>query len=290
MSDLAFTLIVISAIMHALWNLLVKSSRHKTVFIWWMFVTSYVLFTLCLPLVPEPFYWPGMHTILMLAIGAVTYVLYHLLNGRAYRAGDLSLIYPLSQTSMIYVPLWGMALLGERFSLVGVEGIALIVLGSFSVQLRRMSAAEMARPFRDLGNPAIRAALLAGFIYSIGSIAEKTGVKHYPPIYFTYFLVMAMLLLMTINLARPKYRSLVAAEWQENWRRILCSGPVVMASFLTFRYGLNLSPVGYAVPVRQVSIMVGVVIGITFLRERCGMIRLLSALLIVAGAVLIRFG
>jgi len=41
--------------------------------------------------------------------------------------------------------------------------------------------------------------------------------------------------------------------------------------------------------VRQVSIMVGVLIGVLFLRESFGSIRLLSALLIVAGAVLIRF-
>jgi drug/metabolite transporter (DMT)-like permease len=93
-----------------------------------------------------------------------------------------------------------------------------------------------------------------------------------------------------MNLARPKYRLLIAEEFRENWRRILCSGPVVMASFLTFRYGLNRAPVGYAVPVRQVSIMIGVVIGIVFLRESFGRIRLASALIIVAGAVLIRFG
>ena len=40
MSTLAFSLILVSAVMHALWNLLVKRSRDKTVFIWWMFVMS----------------------------------------------------------------------------------------------------------------------------------------------------------------------------------------------------------------------------------------------------------
>ena len=290
MSNLAFTLIVISAIMHALWNLLVKRSRHKTVFIWWMFVTAFVLFTAALPLVPEPFRWPGIDTLVMVAIGAICFVLYHLFNGRAYQDGDLSVVYPLSQTSMIYVPIWGVALLGERLSVPGVAGILLVILGTFSVQMQHVSLAEIARPFRDLSSPAVRAALLAGFIYSIGSVAEKTGVRHYPPLYFTYFLVLSMLLLMTANLLRPKYRTLIGEELQENWRPILCSGPVVMTSFLTFRYGLNLAPVGYAVPVRQVSIMVGVLIGILFLDEAFGKIRILSALLIVVGAALIRFG
>lgn len=290
MSNLAFTLIVFSAVMHAIWNMLVKGSRHKTVFIWWMFLVAGVLFTAILPIVDEPFNWPGRHTIIMILIGAVSFVLYHLLNGRAYREGDLSIVYPLSQTSMIYVPIWGVTLLGERLSPTGVSGILLVVLGTFSLQMQRFSFLELARPFRDLRSASVRAALLAGFIYSIGSIAEKTGVRHYPPLYFTYFLVLTMLTLMTANLCRSKYRPAIAEEFRVNHRRILCSGPVVMASFLTFRYGLNLARVGYAVPVRQVSIMVGVLLGIIFLQESFGKMRLLSATVIVAGAILIRFG
>jgi drug/metabolite transporter (DMT)-like permease len=191
---------------------------------------------------------------------------------------------------MVYVPIWGVLLLGERLSLTGISGILLVIFGTFCVQMREVSLAEIARPFRDLQSTSVRAALLAGFIYSIGSIAEKTGVRDYPPVFFTYFLVMAMLLLMSINLCRPKYRELIAEEWRANWRLILWSGPTVMLSFLTFRYGLNMARVGYAVPVRQVSIMVGVLIGIFFLKESFGRMRLISATLIVAGAALIRFG
>lgn len=276
--------------MHALWNTLVKRSRHKTVFIWWMFVASGGLFSLALPLVPEQFRWPGTETILMIVIGAVCFVLYHLFNGRAYQEGDLSIVYPLSQTSMIYVPVWGITLLGERLSLLGICGILLVILGTYSVQLQHLSLTELLRPFRDLRSRSVRFALMAGFIYSIGSIAEKTGVRYYSPLLFTYFLVLTMLLLMTVNLGRPKYRQLIKEELREHWGLILCSGPVMMASFLTFRYGLSMAPVSYAVPVRQVSIMVGVLIGILFLGESFGRIRLISALFILAGAALIRFG
>lgn len=290
MTALSFTLIILSAVMHALWNTLVKRSRHKTVFIWWMFVASGGLFSLALPLVPEQFRWPGTETILMIVIGAVCFVLYHLFNGRAYQEGDLSIVYPLSQTSMIYVPVWGITLLGERLSLLGICGILLVILGTYSVQLQHLSLTELLRPFRDLRSRSVRFALMAGFIYSIGSIAEKTGVRYYSPLLFTYFLVLTMLLLMTVNLGRPKYRHLIKEELREHWGLILCSGPVMMASFLTFRYGLSMAPVSYAVPVRQVSIMVGVLIGILFLGESFGRIRLISALFILAGAALIRFG
>lgn len=290
MSTLAFTLIVISAVMHALWNLLVKRSRHKTVFIWWMFVASGGLFTVTLPLVPERFHWPDVTTLLLVTVGAVCFVLYHLLNGRAYQEGDLSVVYPLCQTSMVYVPIWGMWLLRERLTPLGIAGILVVIFGAFSVQMERLSFSEFIRPFRNLGSRSVQYALAAGFIYSIGSIAEKVGVRDYSPLYFTFFLVLIMLGIMSFNILRPRYHPHIVAELREHWGLILVSGPVMMASFLTFRYGLNLSPVSYAVPVRQVSILMGVLIGIFFLGESCGRIRFGAALLILAGALLIRLG
>lgn len=290
MSNLAFMLIVTSSMTHAIWNLLVKKSRHKTVFIWWMFVISSTLFTMLLPFISEPFTWPDLRTAFMFTIGATCFVLYHLLNGRAYRSGDLSIVYPLTQTSIIYVPIWGFLLLGEQISLTGLCGILLVILGTYSVQLQRLAISDLLRPFRDLRSQSVQASLAAGFIYSIGSVAEKTGVNNYSPLHFTFFMVIMMLLLMSLNMLRPQYHPLILEEFRANWRPIMLSGPVIMTSFLTFRYGLNMTPVSYAVPVRQVSIIMGVLIGILFLKESFGRIRLVSAAVVLAGVFLIRMG
>ena len=290
MTNLAFILIITSSVMHALWNLFVKQSRHKTVFIWWMFISSGLLFSLLLPFVPGPVPLPDREIILISIAGGSCFVLYHLLTGRAYRSGDLSLTYPLCQTSMIYVPIWGGLLIGEKLSVTGVSGIALIVLGAYTVQMQRLSLQELLRPFSNLRDPSVRAALAAGFVYSFGAMLDKAGVQRYSPLYFTWLMVVVMLVLMSANLLRPRYRQQIAAEWRENWRLILLSGPIMMASFLTFRYGLKLAPVSYAVPVRQVSILVGVLIGVVFLGESFGRVRLAAALLILAGAFLIRVG
>jgi len=289
MSSLAFFLIVFSALMHALWNLLVKRSRDKTVFIWWMFVVSGSLLNLLVwfyfrPLPPLKF-----EVLLLAAAGGTCFVLYHLFNGVAYRDGDLSLAYPLSQTSMIYVPVWGVWLLGEKLSLLGGVGILLILFGAYCVQLRSLRSDEVLRPFHSLGEPSVRAALAAGLVYSVGAIIDKTGVTIYPPLQFTWLLVMCMFLIMTLNLARPRFRGRILQEWRASRWLILLSGPVMMGSFLSFRYGLQLAPVSYAVPVRQFSLLFGVVLGVLFLGESYGRIRFVSALLILAGATLIRF-
>jgi drug/metabolite transporter (DMT)-like permease len=191
---------------------------------------------------------------------------------------------------MFYVPLWGVWLLGERLSALGTAGIALIIVGAYTVQLRRFSAGEILRPFRSLADPSVQAALAAGFIYSVGAVIDKTGVGLYPPFYFTYLLVMYMLFFMTLNLLRPSYRGRVMAELRLSRTLVILSGPVLMGSFLAFRYGLQLAPMSYAVPVRQVSLLIGVLIGVFFLRESCGRIRFAATALILAGVFLIRLG
>jgi len=290
MSSSAFNFILFSALMHALWNLLVKRSTDKTAFIWWMFVCAVVLMMPVAFVLDVPFVRPDGFTVILAAISALCFVLYHLLGGYAYRDGDFSVIYPLAQTAMIYVPLWGVLFLGERMSLTGFTGICAVVLGSFCVQLKQLRLSELLRPFRNLSSRYVQAALAAGLIYSIGAIADKIGIGRYHAFNFTYILVVFMLLMMTANLLRDSGWQRVRAEARRHPRLILVSGPVIMTSFLTFRYGLSISQVSYAVPVRQVSLLIGVLIGVFFLHESCGKIRFMAVSIVLFGAFLLRMG
>ncbi|SDE06087.1 EamA family transporter [Desulfuromonas thiophila] len=290
MSGLALALIVFSALMHAVWNLLVKRSSDKTVFIWWMFVCSGSLLNLLVWLQTGQLPRPPLAT-LVLALGAAcSFVAYHWCNGVAYSRGDLSLAYPLSQTSMIYTPLWAVLFLGEQLRPGGIVGILLVLVGAYAVQLPDLTRANLLRPLRNLGQPAVRAALLAGLIYSVGVVLDKLGITSYSPLYFTQLLVTVMLVLMTLNLLRPCYRGRVLACLRRDGRLIALSGPVMLGSFLSFRYGLSLAPVSYAVPVRQVSLLFGVLFGVLCLHESCGRIRFGAALLILVGVCFIRLG
>lgn len=289
METLALSLILLSALMHAMWNLLVKRSHDKVVFIWWMFASSWVLMTL-LMVVFDCYPRITLRLLLTALFAAVCFVFYHWLGGYAYREGDLSLTYPLAQTSMLYVPLWGSLLLRESLSATGIGGIALIVCGAYSIQLRGVSAGDIFRPLTQFGNRSVQAALLAGFIYSIGSVIDKIGVDHYSACRFTYVLIFFMFLLMSLNILRPRYRGRLLLEWRRNPQLMLWAGPVILASILSFRLGLQLAPVSYAVPVRQASLPIGVLIGIFFLGESFGRIRLVATALILAGVVLVWHG
>ncbi len=282
METLALLLILFSALMHALWNLMVKQSHDKTVFIWWMFLCSWLLMNLLMvSLDLFPVVTPRL--IALAALAAFCFVLFHWLGGFAYRQGDLSVTYPLVQTAMIYVPIWGVLFLGEQLSSLGIVGIALIALGAYCIQLRGLGLRDFIFPFTQLANPSVQAALLAGLVYSVGVIIDKAGVDGYSPFGFTYVLVFFMIVFMTLNLLRPRYRGRIIGGRQESPWLLICSGPVILASFLSFRYGLLLAPVSYAVPVRQVSLLIGVLIGLLFLGESFGKIRLTSVGLILVG-------
>lgn len=290
MTTPAFALILFSGLMHALYNLLIKQSRNKTVFIWWLFVSSTVLFTVMLPLLPGRFPRPDATVVAIAAAGAFCFVLYHLFTGRAYQSGDLSLTYPLSQTAMLYVPLWGVWLLGEQVSRTGLCGIIVVMTGAYLLPMQSFTVKELVRPLGNIVNYSVLAALTAGFVYSLGAIIDKTGVTCYHPLYFTYILVVAMLAIMSLNLLRPCYRTRIISEWRQNRRLILAGGPLMMGSFLSFRYGLALAPLSYVVPLRQVSVIIGVLFGVIFLGESFGRIRFAAALLIFSGICLIRLG
>lgn len=290
MSSIAFILILFSGLMHALYNLLIKQSRNKTVFIWWLFVTSTVLFTTALPFLPGRFPRPDPLLMVIATGGAFCFVLYHLFTGKAYRSGDLSVTYPLSQTAMLYVPLWGGWFLDEQLSQIGLCGIFVTMAGAYLLPLKRLAVTELIRPLGSLVDFSVLAALAAGFVYSLGAIIDKTGVTRYHPLYFTYILVVIMLAIMTVNILRPCYRVHIFTEWRENRRLILAGGPLMMGSFLSFRYGLALAPMSYVIPIRQVSVLIGVLIGVLFLGESFGRIRFIAASLIFLGIGLIRFG
>lgn len=290
MDTLALLLIVFSALMHALWNMLVKKSKDKTIFIWWMFLSSFSMMSIMVFASGRALPPLSVRYLLLAAAAAVCFVLYHWFTGRAYRDGDLSMTYPLAQTSMLYVPIWGVLFLDESISLTGLTGILLIIVGAYCIQLRKLTSREIFRPFHNLNSPSVQAALCAGLIYSVGALIDKVGVNTYSAYHFTYVLVFFMLCYMSLNLLRPCYRGRVLAEWRASRALVLWSGPVMLGSFLSFRFGLQLAPVSYAVPVRQISLLIGVLIGIFWLGESFGKIRLTSTSLILLGVLLVWHG
>ena len=89
----ALGLLLVAAVLHAGWNLLVKRAREKQVFTWWGLLVGSVCFAPLL-LVNQPFpiqIWPYV------IFSALVEGAYYIILIRAYENGDFSLVYPMAR-------------------------------------------------------------------------------------------------------------------------------------------------------------------------------------------------
>ncbi|GAB4364524.1 MAG: DMT family transporter [Deltaproteobacteria bacterium] len=286
----ALLFILLSAAMHAAWNLILKTARHKLAFNVLMHACAIGVFSLffllrqgTIPVPPRP--------VLLLALAAgFFFAIYHACLTAAYERADVSLAYPLTTTGPLYIPLWAYLFLDERLSLTGAGGILVVFAGGWILQMREISANGLSRPLRSLRQPGILFALLAGLFYSAGAILDKRGVTAGDVFVYTYWLDFSLLLFLAADafLTNPRERFL--EEIRNHGGRAAGAGAILFLSFTTYRVGLSMAKVSYASSVRQVSAVAGVVGGILLFRERFGRIRLVGALLIALGVACIKMG
>jgi uncharacterized membrane protein len=292
MSTPAFLAILLSALCHAAYNALVKTSDQKVIFYWSMYSAAVFLILVLAPMLPPQYVVPEDPALLFYAgLSALFYTLYHLATGKAYASegGDLSLSYPLSTTAPLYIPVLAYLFFHEIISTQALYGILILFIGAYGIQLR-LGAADAPRRL-NRNRQAVRYALLAGFLYSFGAIADKKGVMQANFYVFTSYVILLMFLMLTLTvLADPALRR----RWFDAYRSapglVLLSGAILYASFFLYRYALETTRVSHAASVRQVSALFAVLIGVRLLGEPYGMLRLAATLVIIAGVVLIKTG
>ena len=287
MTSFALALVLLSALCHAAWNLLLKRSGNQEVFAWSLQVAAAMTL---LPLgvvlfVAYPISPPG-HWLLLATI--VTHISYFLLLGKAYSRSDLSLVYPVSRgIGPMLVPLVAIALFGESVTPPAAFGISLIIAGIFVVSWSGRFRQLIARPsilFRDAG---LGYAVLTGLTITIYTLVDKQGVAHVQPFLYMYLLTAgsavgsAPYILSRFGLAEVK------REWMTNVRAILAAGLLAFLAYGLVLTAFSLSQVSYVAPAREVGIVVGVLMGVFVLKEPFGQGRVLGSSAIVLGLVLI---
>lgn len=152
MSTVAILLVILSAAMHAGRNYLTKKATDKQAFVWWYEVVGLLLFT---PLFLIYFLAASMASLpvwdLILASGLLHFVYWVLLT-KSLETGDLSLVYPIMRSSPALVLLLSIFVLNEAVSPQGLAGILLVALASYTINMQRLSVAELVRPLRAISH------------------------------------------------------------------------------------------------------------------------------------------
>ena len=133
MTGLALALVLLSAVAHSTWNLLLKRSSNKELFVWWLLATASILLA---PLGVVLFWlhtfgYPGWAFVLTTS---ALHILYFLLLCRSYAEGDLSLVYHIVRgIGPMLVPILAVIFLSESIEGLAIIGIVAIVAGIYTI-------------------------------------------------------------------------------------------------------------------------------------------------------------
>lgn len=282
MDPLAVGLILVSAGSHAVWNYLAKGSGDKDSFMLLMNVTSqftilpvflFLLRDWALPLDVLPF----------IVLSAIAEAVYFLALSRAYDAGDLSVVYPVARSAPLFVAVAGAVLLGESISVVGFAGILLVLVGVYVLHLKGLRWGSLLEPLRSFRGPAFGFALIAALGTTAYSLSDKVGVTRVNPLLYSFWLEIAITVALTPIIMRGRGWRGVASEWGRAKARITVSGALMRGGYILVLVAMTLAPVGYLLALRQVSVVVGALLGLALLGEGYGAPRLLGSATIFAG-------
>jgi drug/metabolite transporter (DMT)-like permease len=289
MTALSLVLVLLSAVAHASWNLMLKRAGDPEVFAWVMIVVGSIL----LAPVGLALLWynsmdfPGLWFLLA---SVVLHVFYFILLARGYATGDLSLVYPVARgMGPMLVPVLAVILLGEIVETMAIVGIAAIVGGIYTISWWGNFHQVLRSPLLFLRSAGMRYAVLTGLTIAVYSIVDKEGVGHIQPLLYIYFMFIGTVALLAPYILANKGMETVKAEWRANAVPITVSGLLAFAAYGLVLTAFSLSRVSYVAPAREVGIVIGVLMGIFLLKEPFGRGRLLGSGLIVGGLVLIAF-
>lgn len=288
MNAQALALVIAGASLHALWNLVAKRASGGLAFVWLYGCVSLALFlpialwtSRAVPLSVDLAAWVAI------VASGVLHVVYALVLQRGYRVADLSLVYPMARgTGPLFAVLGAVLLLGNRPGVMGWVGIVAILAGIFLMAggglLRRLGAATDPALARGLGWGALTGLFIAAYTLVDGWAIQVLGLA---PLFY-YGLGLAVRTVMLAPWAL-RDRAGLAAEWRRNRGRIVAVGALSPLAYLLVLNAMQLAPLAYVAPAREVSMMIGLLLGALWLRERVTPARIAGCVLMLCGVVLL---
>jgi uncharacterized membrane protein len=280
MNSAAFSLIMLSAVMHATWNFYTKkaaANKIATLWLGWLFAGCC---SLPLAIYLTDFSSFSWHWVPYIILTAIIHALYLLMLGHSYSIGEMSLIYPLARGFGILVTVMIVLSTGmDSISPRGSFGIFLLAAGILLVAVKRI---------RDLEKrAAMKAALMVGLCVSAYSIVDKMSIEYIPPIFYISIMFTTTTFLLVPFMVK-KLGAQTRVVWNKHKLYSAMIGVVSMFTYLLILFALQSSPTAYVVALREVSIVFGSILGMWILKEESNKRKLIGIIVILMGAVIIK--
>jgi len=250
----------------------------------WLFALPFLALTGLL------LHWPPLDPIFWLAVAAALPLecLAAVLYMRVLKTCHLSLCIPFLAFTPVFMILTGWLILGEALGLAGWAGLGLIAAGSYILGLGSLRFTWW-EPLAALARePGARLMLMVAALYSLTAALGKLAILHSAPAFFGVFYPMVFSGILVAGYPLSRAREARALSARTKWGLLL--GLAMTGSIMCHVFGMALAPAAYLIGVKRLSILFSVILGGLLLRERPILPRILAAVLMVAGVVLIAFG
>jgi drug/metabolite transporter (DMT)-like permease len=275
MSPFVIAIILSAAVLHAVWNAIVKTAVDQTTTLGLVAFGHVLPATVMVMLLPLP----NAESFVYILLSTVVHFGYFYMLGKAYQHGDLSVVYPIARGIVpALVSLWAMVLVGEVLPVQAWIGIGVIALG---IQL---SSWKVLRS--GVGKAALGFAVGTGFCISIYSVVDGIGVRLSGNT-LSYWAWGAFLHIFIAGFIGVRKRATLAALPLRVWALGIAGGLVSMTAYGLVLYAKNFAPLGAVSALRETSVIFAALIGFVFLREGNWKRRLGAAVLMAVGVALI---
>lgn len=286
-------MILLAAVAHATWNLAAKQAGAAgSAFVLLNAATSAVIY---LPVAIATFSLQGfsftIHEIVAVVVSGALHVGYFLLLQRGYRAGDLSLVYPLARgTGPLLSMLGAIVVFGERPSPLALTGALIVIAGVVVLAMTAWSPALPGDSWGKLWHGGLGYGMATGVLIAAYTLwdARAVGVLGMSPIIFEWSAnACRVLLLAPVAAVRPAG---VWRVWQEQRREVLIVAVLAPLAYVLVLIAFTMAPVSYVAPARELSIVIGVSLGSGLLAEGKGLQRAAAAAGVVVGILMLAAG
>lgn len=265
-----------AAVLHAVWNALVKGGGDPLLDLALVWGGSAVVAAFFLPFVAVPVAeaWPYLLGTLFI------HMPYGLLLAAAYRAGSLSHVYTVARGTPPLLIAIATAALGETLAPGQYLGIAILSVGILTTGVAPHA------PLKATLLALCVAATIATYSILDGWGARASG----EPVGYAIWFFVLMGACFAAIVAGWRGVGPVAAYARANWRRAAIGGPAGALGYGLVLWAMTIAPVAGVSALRETSVAIAVFIGWAFMGDPMSKRRIAGAVLVLAGAGLLKLG
>jgi drug/metabolite transporter (DMT)-like permease len=275
----ALVLILLSAVVHAIVNVLTKRADDKYAMRLLIGVFSAILVTPALFFVPLP----SGPAVWLLFGTAFVHAIYELLLVKSYESAAFSAVYPVARgTGPLFTALGAIFILREHAPLLELAGIAIVCGGVIAIGISHRASAGAGK--------GLAYALGTGVTIGCYTLIDATGVRSVAEP-FTYVLWFFVAHGACVLVTAPGIRGrAVVIEARRQWK--LGAGTAALSiitygsAMLAYRFGAT----AQLAALRETSVLFGTALAMSFLGEHMTLRRWLAAGVIAGGAILLQMG